>query len=69
MQDLHTLTKWLPPGSSKQGVVHLSSPCTPLRGQGPAPVSPGVKEDPDDSLLMTCQKESGVHAGAYFAAM
>lgn len=42
------------------------SPCTPLRGRGPAPALPGVKEAPDDALLMTCQKERALHAPAYF---
>lgn len=45
---------------------HTCSPCTPLRGQGPAPAPPGVKEDPGDALLMTCQKERAPHAPAYF---
>lgn len=59
----------LPPGLPKQGVVYnLSSPCTPLRGRGPAPAFPGVEEDPDDALLMTCQKERALHAAAYFTA-
>ena len=59
----------LAPGLPKQGVVHLSSPCTPLRGRGPAPALPGVKGDPDDALLMTFQKERALHAAAYITAM
>ena len=66
----HTHTPLLlPPGLPKQGVVYnLSSPCTPLWGRGPAPAFPGVEEDPDDALLMTCQKERALHAAAYFTA-
>lgn len=45
---------------------HTCSPCTPLRGRGPAPALPGVKEDPGDALLMTCQTERALHAPAYF---
>lgn len=57
------------PTLPKQGVVyHLSSPCTPLWGQGPAPASPGVKEGLNDALLMTCQKERALHAATYFTA-
>lgn len=46
----------------------MSSPCTPLRGRGPAPALPGVKEDPNDAILMTCQKERALHAAVYFTA-
>lgn len=45
---------------------HTCSPCTPLRGRGPAPAPPGVEEDPGDALLMTCQTERALHAPAYF---